>query len=110
MVIFTDLFVPKEFDGYTYLCFALIRPQYKNDKGLIEHEKTHVKQFWKAPFIHGLLYRFSDVYRLKSEVEAYRAQIKVEANPNVYRYATMLSKNYGLKLTVNDAKELLEKP
>jgi len=108
MVVFTNFLIPKKFSGYTILCFALVRPEFKYDVGLVEHEKTHVKQFWKLPFIHGILYRFSKKYRLSCEVEAYREQSKHYDAPNIKALATRLVEDYGLDLGIQDAIELLK--
>ncbi len=78
-----------------------ILPKYREDTGLIEHEKTHVRQWYcvlaiglllstllallvapslwplygLAPFGHQLLYKFVRAYRRWCEVQAYRKQI-----------------------------------
>ncbi len=87
----------------------LIKPNYIDDVGLLQHELNHVKQFWfpvllsVIPFIavlfieetfnslylliiyvgtliHSLLYRFASKYRLWSEVQSYRIQANYYAN------------------------------
>ena len=64
----------KGFDGYAYGPIAFIHEDKRGDAGLLVHEKVHIKQFWKTLGLHGLLYKFSKKYRLKSEREAYTAQ------------------------------------
>ena len=47
-VFFTDKTIPKQFAGMTNLNVIRIRPKYEHDKGLLEHELTHVKQFYRS--------------------------------------------------------------
>ena len=75
-MIYTEKFVGM--GGNTYflgpLCFILIRPKYKNDEGLHNHEMTHVKQHWSTYWMHHFKYKDSDKYRLEAESEAYAVQ------------------------------------
>ncbi len=82
-----------------------IDPEYKNDKGLLEHELVHVKQFYKFPF-HGFLYKFNKSYRLKCEIEAYKKQL--EYNPlNLDLYASFITIRYGLEVDIKIRKRRL---
>jgi len=56
-------------------CEIIIRPKYKDDKGILKHEIKHAEQYGKV-FFHGLLIMFSGEYRYKCELEAYTEQIK----------------------------------
>lgn len=83
-----------------------MRKSCKDDLGLLEHEKVHVKQFWKLLLLHPILYYFSKKYRLKSEVEAFKKQLEYwPGNKNLYAY--FLSTNYGLDITLDKARSLL---
>ena len=73
IVVYTDNLDPK-WGGYCYGPFIKIRNKYIDDKGLLEHELTHSKQVYRTMFLHGLMYKFSEKYRVKSEVEAYKVQ------------------------------------
>ena len=81
-VIYSDN-LPEEFGGYCHTpiipmfgtCRIVIRPKYKADVGLLNHELVHVKQY-NRNFFHGVLYSLSKEYRYKAELEAYTAQIK----------------------------------
>lgn len=73
LVLYTDNLDPK-WGGYCYGPFIKIRNKYKDDIGLLEHELTHSKQVYRTIFLHGLFYKFSETYRVKSEVEAYKVQ------------------------------------
>lgn len=75
-VFYTERFVPMGGVNYVFgpLCFILIKPKYKNDKGLHNHEMVHVKQHWRTCWAHFFKYISSDKYRLHSEAEAYAEQ------------------------------------
>jgi hypothetical protein len=102
---FTSWLIPKQYDACTRLFVTFIRPEFKNDVALIEHEKTHQRQFWKNP-LHGYFYLFSKAYRLKVEVEAYRVQLQYDPS-GLDDFAKYLSENYNLDITFDEAKKLL---
>ena len=124
---------PKGFGGVTQGPIIKILPKYKYDVGLLEHEKTHVRQwyFWLAvgllfgtmltllvspalwplfglaPFLHQLLYKFVRRYRCWCEVQAYRKQITVGGYiSNDFAVAALVEK-YDLKLSADKARALL---
>ena len=70
LVLVTN-FIPSRFDAYTFGFIILVRPQFKDDVGLIAHEATHVNQFWRTFGFAGLLMRVSKKYRYECELEAY---------------------------------------
>ena len=78
LFFYTDRFV--KLGAATYflgpICVILVKPKYKNDKGLHNHEMVHVKQYWKSFWMHTFKYNNSEKYRLESEVEAYAIQYK----------------------------------
>ena len=89
---------PEGSNGAANLCFVRIRKGYENDKGLLEHEKVHVWQFWRTFGLHSLLYLISKRYRLKAEVEAYKVQLEASGYRSDYsapmlrdKYATWIS-------------------
>lgn len=125
--------VAKGFGGTTQGPVIKILPKYKDDIGLLEHEKTHVRQwyFWLAvglllgtmltllvspslwplfglaPFLHQLLYKFVRPYRCWCEVQAYRKQIAVGGYlSNDFAVAALVEK-YDLKLSADKARSLL---
>lgn len=83
--------------GRSFGVLIQIDEKYRNDKGLLAHERVHVKQFlrlWLSAIplglvllylgydfgiipiiaglgLHGLLYKFSKLYRYKAEIEAF---------------------------------------
>ena len=110
-----------------------ILPKYKDDSGLLEHEKVHVRQwygvlalgllvstlltllvslslwplFGLAPFVHQLLYKLARPYRRWCEVQAYRKQIATGDYTSNEFAVTMLAKKYDLDLSVDKARALL---
>jgi hypothetical protein len=102
------------------LWFIRIRTKYRDsgDVGIVRHELEHVRQFWtRGLLIHPLRYRFSESYRLKCEVEAYKEQLKwFPAKDNIEHYRDMYagfisSKDsaigYNLSITKDEVVELL---
>ena len=110
-----------------------ILPKYKDDIGLLEHEKVHVRQWYAwlalglligtlltllvspslwplfglAPFLHSLLYKFVRPYRRWCEVQAYRKQLATGGyNSNDFAVAALVEK-YDLNLSADKAKALL---
>lgn len=57
-------------------CKVVIRPKYEGDKGLIEHELIHVKQY-SENILHALRVKFDKSYRYHCEIEAYSKQAEV---------------------------------
>lgn len=106
MIIYTDRFIPKKHGAITLGFIVLIRPKYKSDIGLIEHEKIHIEQ-WKRTFgLFWILYCFKK-WRLKYEVEAYKVQLKYSPN-DIDLFSYYLSHNYRLSITQEEAKRLLQ--
>lgn len=61
--------------GKTAGPLVFIGMAYKQDIGLLQHELTHVRQFWRRGLlVHMLLYYFIRAYRLKAECAAYYVQ------------------------------------
>ena len=63
-------------DGYCYILFICIHPDNKTDKGLLMHELTHVKQWYRTFGFHTILYYTSKKYRDKAEQEANTIQME----------------------------------
>ena len=110
MVFYTDRFVPKGSRGCARGFVILIRPQYKDsDRGLLEHEKVHVRQFWTGGMIvHSLRYLLSKQYRFECEVEAYKEQAEWYPDDRRLKFAGFIARNYGLKVTVDAAFEAIK--
>lgn len=110
-----------------------ILSKYKDDAGLLAHEKTHVRQWYVvlalvlslsalvtlmvssslwplcglALFSHQLLYRFVRPYRRWSEVRAYRKQIATGGYTSNEFAVNALVERYDLNLSADEAKALL---
>lgn len=135
LTIYTDN-LPANFAGTAQAFVVKIRPKYKDDKGLHEHEYTHVKQWYKwlflwllftallvlgtyehlgltlAPLaiagvgVHGLLYLLVPSYKFHAEAEAYAVQVKNGAD--IDKMAYHLATWYGLGITQAEAKEKIQ--
>ena len=69
--------VDKEIKNYVSGCRIVIQPKYKEDNGILQHELTHVKQWYRGGlFISSWRYDESRKYRLQCEVEAYKNQMR----------------------------------
>ena len=124
--------LPGGFGAITQGPLIKILSKYKNDIGLIEHEKTHVRQWYAvlalvllvsnllmlishslwplfglALFSHQLLYKFVRPYRCWCEVQAYRKQIATGGYSSNDFAVTMLVDKYDLDLSVDEARALL---
>ena len=86
---------------------VLIRPSRRGDEALLAHELVHVEQMRR----HGTLkfwkrWVTSRVWRAHYEIEAYRAAL-VHRPHNLDLYAASLASNYGLRVSVSQARKLL---
>jgi hypothetical protein len=108
MILYTDRLIPKRFAGYTVLFVILIRPAYRCDRGLLEHERVHVRQFWRNP-LHPLLYWLSPEHRLAAEVEAYKEQLRWcwSVEERAKTFAEFIATKYGLSISAAAAEDLL---
>lgn len=121
------------FGGVAKGPFIKVLPKYKDDAGLLEHEKAHVRQWYAllalwlmfctlltllvspslwplygvAPFAHQLLYRFVRPYRRWSEVQAYSKQLATGGYDSSDFAVTALIEKYDLNLSADKAKALL---
>jgi len=99
--------------GYAKAFCIWIRPKYEKDNGILEHEKTHVRQFYFTLGFHGLLYLLCKPYRLWAEIQAYRKQLEVYRGEGVCvvklqtLFAKALCDNYGLDISYKQARAKL---
>ncbi|WP_416199498.1 MAG: Peptidase-M48 domain-containing protein [Pseudomonas helleri] len=110
-----------------------ILPKYKGDTGLIEHEKTHVRQWYAAlaiwlllcallslvvspvlwplcglaPLVHPLLYKCVRPYRQWCEVQAYRKQLATGGYSTDEFAVNALRYKYDLNLSSDESRALL---
>lgn len=112
MIFYTNRFIPAFAAGCMKVFLIpviFIRPQYKDDAGLIAHEKKHAEQAWRCVFppIHAVLYMVSKSYRLAAEVEAYREQMLHYDDDRSMKFAKFIAEDYGLSITQSAAHKLL---
>lgn len=109
LIFYTERFIPVEHGACTYGPVILIRPKYKNDEGLLAHEKYHRKRWLMTLGISGVLYRFSKEYRLKEEIKAYKIQSEYYDDKIAKKriFAKYISDNYNLDITQEKAFDLL---
>ncbi len=111
-VIYTDRFMSDQCGGKAIGFIVLIRPKYKEDKGIHAHELYHVGCFWENPLFHWAFYLLSKKVRLKEEVFAYGFQLILPPAINDlerYRrwYAKALATKYRLGISKEEAYKLL---
>ena len=97
LVIYTNFGV--RLGGVSYGPLVLIRPKYIQDRGLLEHELVHTRQFWNP--------RKWFMSKLDREVEAYREQLKWYAYDASWGLAEILATKYGFDLTQEQAHQLI---
>lgn len=103
ITITTNRFIPDRFAATTYGPIILVRPEYREDRGLLAHEKVHVWQWLMSAGLHGVMYRFSRGYRLCAELEAYREQARHYADDRRPIFAHHIATLYGLNITESEA-------
>lgn len=106
-VFYTDRFVSEGARGCCRGPLIFIRPQYRDDRGLLEHEKVHRRQWLRTLGIHSLLYLFVPEYKLASEVEAFKVQAECYTDDRLPYFAKIISTRYNLKVTEEAALKLL---
>ena len=92
--------------------FVLLAREYANDWPTVVHELEHCKQFWRGGLIiHFARYYLSRSYRLKAELEAYRAELDAcppgERAGRLDDSARALVSGYQLKLDTEACRSLL---
>ena len=85
----------------------VIHPDYRNDVGLLRHEKTHRRQHRQYPFTFVPRILFSHKFRMWAEMEAFAEQCvpypPEDDDSRVERFAEMLATNYHLKISPETA-------
>ena len=104
---YTDRFIDQGSRGCCRGPLIFIRPQYRDDRGLLEHEKVHRRQWLRTLSLSSWLYLFVPEYRLAAEVEAYKVQAECYTDDRLPRFAKIISTKYDLKVTEEAALKLL---
>lgn len=119
--------LPARVAGYTTGPVIWIKPRYKDDRGLIEHELVHVYQWymWMFPMLilaavlypnpsyiyavagaiglAGLVYLLVPKYKLWAEVQAYKEQAKWYPDDRRPLFAKFIAENYKLNISQAEA-------
>ena len=98
--------------GTANMMFIRILPDARDDVGLLNHEMTHVRQWYRTIGLHTLLYAWSERYRLSAEAEAYAVQVlsypeddSQKANRRIDLFARFISTTYDLHITEAEARD-----
>lgn len=86
------------FAGKSHGFFIRIKADCKDDIGLLQHELTHCKQHYRTFLLHGCLYLFSQKYRYRAEIEAYRVQLQYSSNKerSAIKFANFIATKYNI--------------
>lgn len=109
-VFYTSFLV--KYGALTIGPIVLIKPKERElnvEYGLIEHELTHVRQFYRTFGLYWLKYLLSKKARLEYELEAYREQLEYVPD-SAPVFAWYLSTRYKLDITKEEALALLLAP
>jgi hypothetical protein len=92
----------------------LLHPSRAGDQALIAHEREHCAQIEREGcLLFWLMYLTSREQRLDYEVDAYRVQIaaypQAERPARLEAAAGRLARSYWLRITIDEARELLQK-
>ena len=109
-VFYTNWSIPDKWSGIVRGPFIFIRPEFKGNVAFLEHEKQHVRQWWRGLLaLHTIRYKLSKSYRYQCELEGYAVQYKINGY-GLDKYAWYLANTYGLDVTQEQAKvDLLSK-
>lgn len=107
-IFYGDL--PIRYGGIAFGPLILLRRKYKGDAsaaatGLIEHELTHARQFYRTCGLNGPRYLFAR-WRLAYEVEAYKVQLRYVPDAASV-FAWCIANRYRLDITEPEALKLL---
>jgi hypothetical protein len=96
--------------GVAFGPLILLKMKYKGDTsasaaGLIEHELTHARQFYRTCGLNGPRYLFAR-WRLAYEVEAYKVELRYAPHA-VGAFAGFIANRYRLDITESEALNLL---
>ena len=110
--IFITNWMPERFSGYHFIDIVLIRPEYADDEGLIQHELTHVKQNLRTLLWSGIRQVWDKEHKLNRECEAYSVQLlyvdddKYEAMKT--RFVNFMYSKYNLSMSKNYIRRRFE--
>jgi hypothetical protein len=104
--------MPGRLIGLSMGVFVIIRSDFAADRPTLIHELEHCKQFWRGgAILHMARYYLSRAYRLKVEVEAFRAEIAAcephNAAARLDEAARALSSGYRIERDIEACIALL---
>ena len=100
IVFYFSFGVPRNHSGIAYGPIVFILPEHRNDRGLLEHELVHTRQFWNPlKWFKGKLWW---------EVEAFKEQAKWYSEDRSHAFARLISTGYALDISVENAEKLLK--
>lgn len=104
--------LPGRLVGLSMGLFVVIRSDHATDRPTIVHELVHCKQFWRGgAVVHMLRYYLSRDYRLRVELEAFRAELEActpaERGHRLDDAARALASGYHVGLDVHACRLLL---
>jgi hypothetical protein len=107
LIIYTDD-LPDDVGGRSFGPYVRIRPKYRDDEGILQHELSHVELWWLTFGLNGLIERIFPPYRLWNEARAYRVQVLygITLDDAAERLA---SAHYGFGITTEQAIALIKR-
>lgn len=101
--------VPKGFTAITLGLFVNLIPAVPNDMvdQIVHHELVHVRQQIRTLGLFFILYFISKKYRLKSECEAYAAELKLANTKLTYNDAVWKLQQYNTGYSIDQIKNCL---
>lgn len=112
ILIFITNWMPNKFSGYHVGCLVLIRPDYKDDEGLIQHELTHVKQNIRTLGWSGIKQIWNKNHKLNRECEAYATQLLYVSDKDYQilktRFVNFMYSKYNLGMSKNFIRRRFE--
>lgn len=128
LTFFWPRFIPDHAAACARMCFIFIRPKYRDDEGLYQHELMHIKQWafvtlvsalllaavylplvCASVAVHALLYLAVPKYKLMCEVQAYKKQLRYYPDDRTVTFARFIANHYNLSITESQALERLRK-
>jgi len=99
--------IREPFSGYSRFVYIVIKPNCIDDLGLIEHELTHIRQFYRTLGLMDLLKHFSKRIKLNRELEAYINQANEYGYSSYYEVSWIVdSLIYDYELGIYDEEDI----
>ena len=101
-IFYTNFSIPKKkFMAITRYMFVFIRPRFRNNRCIVEHELQHVRQVYRTFFLWPFIYFLSKKKRLEYEAEAYAKQVICKGGHDrfIRAYARLIAALYDLDVS-----------